>query len=127
MDILFKNDDFVFSYRVGGILIHDGKILLQRPKNDNYAIIGGHVAAMETSMESLKREFEEEHWGGALSLPLHETDSYEEILDKRKRIILYCQHGGNSMQLARYLGRRGYNVATVIGGYETMKKIRKTI
>ena len=53
MDILFKNDDFVFSYRVGGILIHDGKILLQRPENDDYAIIGGHVAAMETSMETL--------------------------------------------------------------------------
>ena len=51
MDILFKNDDFVFSYRVGGILKHNGKILLQRPKNDDYAIIGGHVAAMETSME----------------------------------------------------------------------------
>ena len=60
MDILFKNDDFVFSYRVGGILIHEGKILLQRPKNDNYTIIGGYVAAMETSMETLKREFEEE-------------------------------------------------------------------
>ena len=38
MDILFKNDDFVFSYRVGGILIHNEKILLQRPKNDDYAI-----------------------------------------------------------------------------------------
>ena len=25
MDILFKNDDFVFSYRVGGILKHNGK------------------------------------------------------------------------------------------------------
>ena len=60
MDILFKNDDFVFSYRVAGILKHNGKILLQRPKNDDYAIIGGHVAAMETSMETLKREFEEE-------------------------------------------------------------------
>ena len=24
MDILFKNDDFVFSYRVGGILIRNG-------------------------------------------------------------------------------------------------------
>ena len=34
MDILFKNDDFVFSYRVGGILKHNGKILLQCPKND---------------------------------------------------------------------------------------------
>lgn len=60
MDILFKNDEFVFSYRVGGILIHNEKILLQRPKNDDYAIIGGHVAVMETSMETLKREFEEE-------------------------------------------------------------------
>ena len=40
-DILFKNEDFVFSYRVGGILIHDGKILLQKPKNDDYSIIGG--------------------------------------------------------------------------------------
>lgn len=29
-------------------------------KNDDYSIIGGHVAAMETSMETLKREFEEE-------------------------------------------------------------------
>ena len=53
MDILFKNDDFVFSYRVGGILMRNGKILLQCPKNDDYAIIGGHVAAMETSMEAL--------------------------------------------------------------------------
>lgn len=59
-DILFKNDDFVFSYRVGGILIHNGKILLQRPKNDNYSIIGGHIARMETSEETLKREFAEE-------------------------------------------------------------------
>ena len=41
-------------------MIHNEKILLQRPKNDDYAIIGGHVAAMETSMETLKREFEEE-------------------------------------------------------------------
>ena len=57
MDILFKNDDFVFSYRVGGILIHNDKISLQHPKNDDYAIIGGHVVAMEISMETLKREF----------------------------------------------------------------------
>lgn len=40
MDILFKNDDFVFSYRVGGILIRNGKILLQRPKNDDIPLDG---------------------------------------------------------------------------------------
>lgn len=59
-DILFKTDDFVFSYRVGGILIQDGRILLQKPKNDDYAIIGGHISSMETTRETLKREFEEE-------------------------------------------------------------------
>lgn len=59
-DILFKTDDFIFSYRVGGLLIHDGKILLQRPKDDDFAIIGGHVSRFETTAETLKREFLEE-------------------------------------------------------------------
>lgn len=59
-DILYKDNDFVFSYRVGGILIHNDKILLQKPKNDDYSIIGGHVSRMETTEQTLKREFEEE-------------------------------------------------------------------
>lgn len=60
MDILYKNDDFIFSYRVGGILIHNDRILLQRPVDDDYAIIGGHVEGLEMSADTLKREFKEE-------------------------------------------------------------------
>ncbi|MBE6036942.1 MAG: NUDIX domain-containing protein [Clostridiales bacterium] len=60
-DILFKTEEFVFSYRIGGVLIRDGKILLQRSKEDgSYAFIGGHVNAMETARETLVREFAEE-------------------------------------------------------------------
>ncbi|MEW8994538.1 NUDIX domain-containing protein [Clostridium sp.] len=60
-DILFKNDDFVFSYRVAGILIKNNKILLQRPTGDTgYAIPGGHVSFGETNEETLIREFREE-------------------------------------------------------------------
>ena len=59
-DILFRNDSFIFSYRVGGILIQNEHLLLQKPKNDDYAIIGGHVCSLETSAETLKREYEEE-------------------------------------------------------------------
>lgn len=59
-DILFKSDEAIFSYRVGGILIHDRKVLLQKPKNDDYAIIGGHVNLMETAQEALVREYYEE-------------------------------------------------------------------
>ena len=59
-DILFKEPEFIFSYRVAGILLHEGKILLQKPKNDGYATIGGHVMAFETGEEALLREYSEE-------------------------------------------------------------------
>lgn len=60
-DILFKTDDYVFSYRVAGLLRRDGKLLLQKPTNDTgFAIPGGHVAFGETNAETLVREFKEE-------------------------------------------------------------------
>lgn len=60
-DILFHLDDYVFSYRVAGILLHDGKILLQKPIGDTgFAIPGGHVELGETNEQTLTREFREE-------------------------------------------------------------------
>jgi ADP-ribose pyrophosphatase YjhB (NUDIX family) len=60
-DILFKTDDYIFSYRVAGILIKNGNILLQKPlKDKGYSIPGGHVAFGELSSETLIREFKEE-------------------------------------------------------------------
>lgn len=60
-DILFQREDYVFSYRVAGILLRDNKILLQKPTNDTgYAIPGGHVELGETNAETLEREFKEE-------------------------------------------------------------------
>lgn len=54
-DILFKIENFIFSYRVGGLLIYNNKILLQKPENDNFSIIGGHVSCLETTKETLRR------------------------------------------------------------------------
>jgi ADP-ribose pyrophosphatase YjhB (NUDIX family) len=60
-DIIFRREDYVFSYRVAGILVRGNKILLQKPTNDTgYAIPGGHVALGETNAETLEREFSEE-------------------------------------------------------------------
>lgn len=59
-DIIFPTSDFVFSLRVGGLLVQNGSVLLQKPKDDDYAIIGGHVSALETTAEALKREYLEE-------------------------------------------------------------------
>ena len=59
-DILFKTEDHVFSYRVAGILVENGKILLQRDIYGNHAVVGGHVSFMEQTKETLVREFMEE-------------------------------------------------------------------
>ena len=76
-------------------------------------------------------EYERSHWDNAVSMPMDITDSYEDVIEKGRYIIFYCTHGGSSLKLARYMGKRGYNTATVIGGYNAMrgyiKKLEKTI
>lgn len=60
-DILFKDETGVFSYRVAGICVHDGKVLLQTTTNDPaFAFPGGHAAFGETNEQTLIREFKEE-------------------------------------------------------------------
>ena len=61
MDILFRTEEYVFSYRVAGICIQNEKVLLQKPTNDTaFAFPGGHVAFGETNAQTLVREFQEE-------------------------------------------------------------------
>ena len=61
MDILFRTEEYVFSYRVAGICMQNGKVLLQKPTNDTaFAFPGGHVAFGETNEQTLMREFREE-------------------------------------------------------------------
>lgn len=60
-DIFFKTDDFVFSFRVGGLLVRDNMVLLQKHREEEeFYIIGGHIVNLETTEDALKREFKEE-------------------------------------------------------------------
>lgn len=71
-----------------------------------------------------RKEYQRGHWEGAINYPEEEFEDYTQILSSRRPIILYCQHGGSSMQMARQLGKSGYQVSTVVGGYEAMKKLK---
>ena len=61
-DILFKTEDWVFSYRVAGICVQNGRVLLQTTTGEDrsFAFPGGHVSFGETNAETLIREFGEE-------------------------------------------------------------------
>jgi thiosulfate sulfurtransferase len=73
-----------------------------------------------------REAYKKEHWPGAINYPFDEIGDGKFIFPKTKELIFYCEHGGGSMQLARQLGREGYRTATVVGGYEAIKKVSET-
>ncbi len=76
-DILFHTDTHTYSCRVAGILVRDGKVLLQNtPDDPAYAVPGGHVQWGETWEETLCREFVEET---GLSIRVVAPASYGEL------------------------------------------------
>jgi 8-oxo-dGTP pyrophosphatase MutT (NUDIX family) len=61
VDVVFQIDKSVFNYRVAGVWIENGHVLLHRMVGEeHWSLPGGRVAMMEESKTSLKREFFEE-------------------------------------------------------------------
>lgn len=59
--ICFDIHNVCFNYRVAGIALHDGKVLLNRTESQDFWYLpGGRVEAGEPSAEALKREMWEE-------------------------------------------------------------------
>jgi ADP-ribose pyrophosphatase YjhB (NUDIX family) len=59
--ISFDRDGVRFHYRVAGVCIHDGYVLLHRADRDDYwALPGGRCELGESSDEALRREMDEE-------------------------------------------------------------------
>ncbi len=61
MDCTYKNNIGTFNYRVGAIIINEGKILMVKSYNNNYYYsVGGRVTLFETMDEAVIREVFEE-------------------------------------------------------------------
>ncbi len=59
--IAFDRDGIRFHYRVAGVCVHDGYVLLHRADRDDYwALPGGRCELGESSDETLRREMQEE-------------------------------------------------------------------
>lgn len=61
MDAVFKTEAGMFNYRVAGVVMQNGCVLLHKNVDDRqWALPGGRVSIMEQSNIALKREFKEE-------------------------------------------------------------------
>ncbi|TVQ19672.1 MAG: NUDIX domain-containing protein [Spirochaetaceae bacterium] len=59
--IVIPSNAGLFNYRIAGIAIHGGRILLHKSPNDEYwALPGGRAEMMERAADTLRRELEEE-------------------------------------------------------------------
>lgn len=71
------------------------------------------------------REFESYkafHLKGAVSIPYSEDAVWERNFSKCRPILLYCEYGSTSLLAARRLGKKGFEVYTVIGGAKAIMK-----
>ncbi|MEQ2529275.1 NUDIX domain-containing protein [Robertmurraya yapensis] len=61
MDVVFNTDIAIFNYRVAGVWIKNGHVLLHRDVNEEiWSLPGGRVKLAEDSTTSIIREFQEE-------------------------------------------------------------------
>lgn len=56
------------------------------------------------------------HIAGAVNKSYDTIREWSAELDRKIPVLLYCSHGNESILAARYLGSRGFQVASLIGG-----------
>ena len=59
--IVIPSNAGLFNYRIAGVAIHNGRLLLHKSPNDDYwALPGGRAEIMERGADTLRREMVEE-------------------------------------------------------------------
>lgn len=62
------------------------------------------------------REYNICHIKNAVNIEYNNIQNKLYILDKYKNVILYCERGSISMIVAKNLGKKSYQIMTVVGG-----------
>ena len=62
--VMFSNGEITFMYRVGGIALHEGRLLVEHNLRHGFSFVpGGRVEYGENAIQALSRELQEEFGG----------------------------------------------------------------
>lgn len=64
------------------------------------------------------------HFRNARNFPFAYIDEWKYEIPEKIPVILYCEHGNQSLLAARKLSGRKGAVYTVVGGYQSIKEAR---
>jgi 8-oxo-dGTP pyrophosphatase MutT (NUDIX family) len=90
--ITFDTPKGRFNYRVAGVAIVDGRVLLHQAVGDDFwTLPGGRLEAMETASDALRREMlEETARAVSVSRLLWIVENFFEYDDRRIHELLFC-------------------------------------
>lgn len=72
-----------------------------------------------------QEEYAKFHHRGAINCPYDEMEHWKRRFPRGKSLILYCDYGSTSLMAARKLTKEGYEVYTVVGGINAMRRYFK--
>lgn len=73
------------------------------------------------------KEYNRQHYPNSLNYDYNLLYEGRYALDKSRYTIFLCEHGGASSILAKKYARMGFRCGSVVGGYESVKKVLKTL
>ena len=67
-------------------------------------------------------KYKQAHIFNAINIPSRDILEKRVDIPKDKILVVYCDRGGLSMTVARYLQKEGYQVVNLIGGLKNYRK-----
>lgn len=62
------------------------------------------------------------HYKGAYCCPYEELERFMRRLPRKCTLVVYCEYGSTSLLAARKLSAAGYEVYTVVGGMQAIRR-----
>ncbi len=63
------------------------------------------------------------HIPGAINISMNDIENGRYHLDRSKKIITYCDRGGQGIIACKILEERGYKMGNIVGGMNALKNI----